>query len=327
MKKKITIRQTQEGIKFIKDTFERKLAENLNLIRVSAPLFVTKESGLNDNLTGVEKPVSFKLGKYDIDMEIVQSLAKWKRMALKKYNFEIGEGIYTDMNAIRPDEILDATHSIYVDQWDWEKVIDDKDRNLGYLKDTVRKIFKAFKDTEKELLEYLPGCLDEKLPNEITFLTSQELEDMYPNLSSEERENAACKQYKAIFVSHIGHKLNSGKPHDFRSPDYDDWNLNGDIIFWNETLNASLELSSMAIRVDKDSLLNQLNLTESNDRLKLDYHKKLIKGELPFTIGGGIGQSRICMFFLEKKHIGEVQASIWPKEVIEDCENEGVFLL
>lgn len=325
--KKELIRQTQKGIKLIKDTFETNLAENLNLLRVSAPLFVTKGSGLNDNLTGVEQPVAFKLGKYDYHMEIVQSLAKWKRMALKKYKFEVGEGIYTDMNAIRPDEEMDATHSIYVDQWDWEKVISKEERTEEYLKQTVRDIFKAFKETEKALENAYPGVYKNKLPEEIKFIDSQELEKLYPNDVSEVREDKIAKKYKAVFIMRIGHKLESGIPHDFRSPDYDDWQLNGDILFWNPVLNRSLELSSMAIRVDEYALSQQLKLSNCENRSKLDYHKTLLKGDLPYTIGGGIGQSRICMFFLDKRHIGEVQASVWSDDIIEMCEKEDIFLL
>ncbi len=320
--------ETQKGIKIIKDYFEARLSENLNLIRVSAPLFVTTDSGLNDNLTGVEKPVSFELGNYkDVEMQIVQSLSKWKRMALNQYEFKAYEGIYTDMNAIRPDEVLGRKHSIYVDQWDWELIINEEDRNLDYLKKIVEKIYKAFLETEENINNTFKGKFQRKLPENITFISSQELEDLYPDLEPEEREKRAAKKDKAIFIYEIGHKLKSGKPHDFRSPDYDDWNLNGDIIFWDPVLEDALELSSMGIRVDEESLDRQLKLTDSNDRRAYKYHKMLLNGELPLTIGGGIGQSRICMFFLEKRHIGEVQAAIWPEEVRNKYEREGIKFL
>ncbi len=324
---KLNVKETQIAIKKIKDYFENSLAENLNLIRVSAPLFLKPESGLNDNLTGKEKAVSFMMRKHNQELEIIQSLAKWKRLALKWYGFEMYEGIYTDMNAIRPDEVLDETHSIYVDQWDWEKVIDKKDRNYNYLEKIVRLIFNSFKETEKYLESLYPGKFIKKLPDNIYFISTQQLEDMYPNDTPEERENKIAKEYKAVFIHQIGKKLNSGKPHDFRSPDYDDWELNGDIIFWDPILNKALELSSMGIRVDKESLEKQLTLSNAEDRKNLYYHRSLLNGELPYTVGGGIGQSRMCMFFLDKNHIGEVQASVWTQEIIDKCLSEEIFLL
>lgn len=321
------LRDTQIAIKEIKDYFENKLAKELNLIRVSAPLFVRPESGLNDNLTGKEKAVSFKMRKYDENLEIVQSLAKWKRLALKWYKFDLYEGIYTDMDAIRPDEVLDATHSIYVDQWDWEKVINKEDRNFDYLEKTVKSIFKVFKETEKYLDSLYPGKWMQKLPEEIKFISTQELEDMYPDVEPEERENLAVEKYKAIFVHQIGKVLKSGDKHDFRAPDYDDWELNGDIIFWDPILQSGLELSSMGIRVDEDRLDKQLTMAGADGRRGLLYHQELLSGKLPYTIGGGIGQSRMCMFFLDKKHIGEVQASVWTDDVLEYSEKENIFLL
>ncbi len=320
-------RETQIAIKQIKDYFERKLSEKLNLIRVSAPLFVTPESGLNDNLTGVEKAVSFEMRKYNEQIEIVQSLAKWKRLALKWYGFDIYEGLYADMNAIRPDEVLDNIHSIYVDQWDWEKVIRETDRTTDYLVHIVKDIYDVFKETERYTNKLYPNVFKDKLPEDIKFITSQELEDLYPEETPEKRENLIVEKYGAVFVSKIGGALNSGKPHGTRSPDYDDWNLNGDIIFWNPTTNSALELSSMGIRVDEKALEEQLKIAKAEERKSLDYHKQLLKGELPYTIGGGIGQSRICMFFLEKKHIGEVQASVWTEEILQECKENNIFLL
>ena len=323
---KLDVKETQIAIKTIKDYFERELAKNLNLIRVSAPMFVRPETGLNDNLTGFEKPVSFKMRRYGQEIEIVQSLAKWKRMALKWYDFEEGEGLYTDMNAIRPDEVLDSTHSIYVDQWDWEKVINKEDRNENYLKHIVELIYDIFKSTERKINSNYP-FLSTKLPEKIKFIDSGELENIYPDKRPEERENLICEKYGAVFLMKIGGKLNSGIPHDKRAPDYDDWQLNGDILFWNPVLKTAFELSSMGIRVDKASLKNQLNLACANDRMELPYHKMVFEDKLPQTIGGGIGQSRMCMFFLEKNHIGEVQASVWTEDIIRDCEKNNIFLL
>ncbi len=321
------LRETQRAIKYIKDYFEVELAKSLNLMRVSAPLFVRPETGFNDNLTGVEKAVKFSLTEYDETVEIVQSLAKWKRIALRWYGFNVGEGIYTDMDAIRPHEILDPTHSIYVDQWDWEKVIHREDRNEEYLIDIVEDIYSVFINTEKYLDGIYPNKFSEKLPDKIKFITSQELEDKYPDLTPDEREYEAVKEHKAIFLLKIGNLLKSGEPHGIRSPDYDDWDLNGDIIFWNPVTNDALELSSMGIRVDEESLDRQLKLANAEDRRELEYHKLLLDGKLPYTVGGGIGQSRMCMYFLEKKHIGEVQASVWTRDIISECDDKGIMLL
>lgn len=321
------LRSTQIGIKEIKDYFERELGDALGLIRVSAPLFVKPSSGLNDNLTGNEKAVSFEMRRHGENLEIVQSLAKWKRFALKWYGFKMYEGIYTDMNAIRPDEILDRTHSIYVDQWDWEKIIAKEDRNEDYLRHIVNEIYQVFKKTEEHINKIFKGKLRNKLPDEIYFINSQELEDLYPSLDFEEREYEITKKHKAVFISKIGKELNSGLSHGLRSPDYDDWELNGDIIFWDEEINGPLELSSMGIRVDEDRLAKQLTEAGAEDRIKLEYHRSLLNGDLPYTIGGGIGQSRICMFFLEKEHIGQVQASAWTEEILKDCREKGIFIL
>lgn len=318
---------TEKAIKKLKDYFERKLAEELNLTRVSAPLFVFPETGTNDNLNGTEKPVSFEVNGIDNrKAEIVHSLAKWKRMALYKYGFEVGEGLYTDMNAIRKCEELDNLHSIYVDQWDWEKVLYKKDRTKSTLKSIVRKIYNVFKSTE-ELVSSMYPVFDKILPDEISFITTQELEDLYLELSPKERENKIAKEKGAIFIMEIGGELKSGKKHDGRSPDYDDWSLNGDIIFWNPVLESSIELSSMGIRVDEKTLKEQLKLSNSEDRKELLYHQMLLDGKLPYTIGGGIGQSRICMFFLQKAHIGEVQASVWSRDMYKKCESANIRLL
>lgn len=324
---KFTIKETQIAIKSLKDYFERDLANTLNLTRVSAPLFVRPETGLNDNLSGVEKAVSFKLRKYDIDVEIVQSLAKWKRNALKAYGFNFYEGLYTDMNAIRPDEELDDIHSIYVDQWDWEKVIRKEDRTEAYLHFIVSEIYAVFLRTETYINSVYPYILTKKLPSSIYFMTAQELEDRYPEMSPKEREYAICKEKKAVFLQGIGKDLAGGKPHDGRSPDYDDWDLNGDILFYNPTTDAVIELSSMGIRVDEDSLMRQLELSGETHRLEMDYHRALMDGKLPYTVGGGIGQSRICMFFLEKKTIGEVQASVWPDDFLLEAKLRGEDIL
>ena len=322
-----TPRESQVAIKLIKDFFERKLSANLNLTRVSAPLFIRPETGINDNLTGVEKAVSFKMRKYNKNLEIVQSLAKWKRLALRWYEFGMHEGIYTDMDAIRPDEILDSIHSIYVDQWDWEKVIREEDRNENYLRYIVNQIYNVFKETEKYINAIYSDKLENKLPEEIKFITSQELLDLYPNEDSKARENLIIKKHKAVFLAKIGGELSDGKAHDVRSPDYDDWNLNGDILFYNPILDEVIELSSMGIRVDEKTLLEQLETAKMEDRKTMDYHKALLKGELPYTVGGGIGQSRICMFFLQAKHIGQVQASVWTDDIIRQCEDDNLFLL
>ncbi|WP_215507463.1 aspartate--ammonia ligase [Peptoniphilus sp. EMRHCC_23] len=324
---KFTIKETQIAIKSLKDYFERDLANTLNLTRVSAPLFVRPETGLNDNLSGVEKAVSFKMRKYDINVEIVQSLAKWKRNALKVYGFDYYEGLYTDMNAIRPDEELDSIHSIYVDQWDWEKVIRKEDRTDAYLHFIVSEIYSVFLRTETYINSVYPHILSRKLPSSIYFMTSQELEDKYPDLSPKDREYAICREKKAVFLQGIGKELAGGAPHDGRSPDYDDWDLNGDILFYNPTTDSVIELSSMGIRVDEDSLMRQLEIAGATDRLEMKYHKDLLEGNLPYTVGGGIGQSRICMFFLEKKSIAEVQASVWPDDFLLESKLRGEDVL
>lgn len=317
--------ETQKYIKKIKDFFQINLASTLNLTRVSAPLFVLRETGLNDQLNGYEKAIDFKIfeGK---TAEIVHSLAKWKRFALNKYNFNTHTGLYTDMNAIRKDETVDNIHSYYVDQWDWEYIIEKEERTEEVLMQFVNKIYGVLLKTESYIHSEIPE-IEMVLPERITFVTTQELEDMYPNLTAKERENEITKEKGAVFVMKVGKKLNSGKPHDGRSPDYDDWELNGDILVWFEEINMALELSSMGIRVDKDSLIKQLEIAGATDRLTQDYHKMVVNNELPFTIGGGIGQSRLCMYFLKKRHIGEVQASIWPDEIIKDCEARGIELL
>lgn len=326
-KSNLSLIETEIAIKKVKDFFETKLAETLNLTRVSAPLFLENSSGLNDNLNGVERPVSFDmLAIEDSNIEIVHSLAKWKRFALDRYKFEAGSGLYTDMNAIRRDEELDNIHSIYVDQWDWEKVITKEDRNIDTLKDTVRKIFSVFKSTEDFISSEYPS-IEKILPEDITFVTSQELEDMYPYLTSKERENAITKEHKAVFILGIGDELKSGEKHDGRSPDYDDWKLNGDILFYDPLLNSAIELSSMGIRVDKAALEYQLQKSGCEYRRNLPFHKALLEEKLPLTMGGGIGQSRICMFFLRKAHIGEVQASIWDEYTHEQCEAANIQLL
>ncbi|MGN0770999.1 MAG: aspartate--ammonia ligase [Christensenellales bacterium] len=317
--------QTEIAIKTIKDNFEKFLAGNLNLTRVSAPLFVLNDTGLNDNLNGVERPVGFDIKQTGKKAEVVHSLAKWKRYALHYYGFEVDSGLYTDMNAIRRDEICDEIHSLYVDQWDWERVISEEERNLDFLKEIVGKIYSAIYSTAT-VIESMYS-LENFLPKQITFITSQELEDIYPDLEPKERENELAKQLGAIFIIGIGDDLKSGKPHDKRAPDYDDWALNGDLIVWYPQLNRSVELSSMGIRVNKEAMLYQLNKLGASDRLELPFHKALMSDELPLTIGGGIGQSRLCMVLLHKAHIGEVQNSIWPDEMIEDCRSKNIFLL
>lgn len=320
--------KTQMLIKEIKDFFQINLSNNLNLKRVSAPLFVENSTGLNDNLSGVEEPVKFTLPEANNEkMEIVHSLAKWKRYALKEYNFAMYEGLYTDMNAIRRCEVPDNTHSFYVDQWDWEKVIDPSDRNEDYLKATVLTIFNTLRALDEYLCHLIPKRV-KLLPNNIKFMTSQELIDEFPECKdSKEREKAACKKYKAIFLMQIGKVLSNGEVHDLRSPDYDDWNLNGDILVYNPVLDDQLELSSMGIRVDAKTLKEQLKISDCEERLNYKYHKLLVNNELPQTIGGGIGQSRLCMFFLQKAHIGEVQVSYWPDEMREELKKNSVILL
>ncbi len=321
------ILETEKAIKLLKDGFEEQLAQRLSLTRVSAPLFVLPQSGLNDNLNGVERPVSFDL-RYDNGRvaEVVHSLAKWKRYALKRYHVPVGQGLYTDMNAIRRDEVTDNLHSLYVDQWDWEMVIRREERTMETLKRVVNDIYAAFLSMEKTVCEKYP-FLQRKLPDKITFLTTQELEDRYPELTGSERESEAVREYGAVFLMQIGGALRSGKPHDGRAPDYDDWQLNGDILFYYPVLNRALEVSSMGIRVDEDALRHQLEVSGCTDRAELPFQKALLAGELPYTIGGGIGQSRLCMFFLNKAHIGEVQASLWPDEMVERCAQAGIDLL
>ena len=323
----LTIRETEVAIKEVKDHFERALAKNLHLTRVSAPLFVRPESGLNDNLNGVERPVSFDIKEQDGSVaEIVHSLAKWKRYALKNYNFHSGEGLYTDMSAIRRDEDTDNIHSLYVDQWDWEKVISKEERNTETLQYTVRKVYRALKDTE-EYISRRYNYIDPLLPDDIFFITTQELEDLYPDLTTKEREKAIAKEKGAVFISKIGGVLASGERHDGRAPDYDDWELNGDIIVYYPVLDIGLELSSMGIRVDKEALQRQLKEEKEEKRLELYFHKRLMNDTLPLSIGGGIGQSRLCMFYLRKAHIGEIQASIWPEDMRKECEELDIHLI
>ena len=325
----LSIYDTQKAISLLKRLFEDNLGAKLNLYRVSAPLFVDEKSGLNDNLNGYERPVSFDILRSDHRAEVVQSLAKWKRLALKRYGFYPGKGIYTDMNAIRRDEDeLDNLHSVYVDQWDWEKVILPENRNLDYLKLTVMDIVSAICDTQDTMQAIYPQLsVLPKLKRQVSFVTAQQLEDMYPGLTSKEREAAYLKEHGTAFIIGIGAPLRSGKPHDGRAPDYDDWSLNGDIMFWNELLGCAFEISSMGIRVDPAALDRQLTQAGCDDRRELPYHKALLNGELPLTIGGGIGQSRLSMLLLGKAHIGEVQASIWDAGTMEVCEKAGVILL
>ncbi|MCQ2551035.1 MAG: aspartate--ammonia ligase [Clostridia bacterium] len=323
----IDVMESQRAIKKIKDYFQQELAYGLSLRRVSAPLFVFPESGLNDNLNGVERVVNFSIKDMnEKDVEIVQSLAKWKRMALGKYGIKEGNGIYTDMDAIRRDEELDNLHSIYVDQWDWEKVITKEQRTEEYLKETVTTIYNALKNLGDYVNRLYRGIQTE-LPNEIFFVTTQELEDMYPDLTPKEREDAITKEKGAVFIMKIGGLLKSGERHDGRAPDYDDWELNGDIILWNEVLDRAFEISSMGIRVDEEAMARQLRLANKEERKEMEFHKAILNKELPYTIGGGIGQSRLCMFFLRKAHIGEVQVSVWPKDMIEECKRNNIFLL
>lgn len=319
--------ETQSAIKMIKDFFQAELAQGLNLKRVTAPLFVAPETGLNDDLNGIERAVSFTIKDMEEKpVEIVQSLAKWKRMTLGKYNIPAGQGIYTDMNAIRRDEKLDALHSIYVDQWDWEKVITKEQRNEEYLKGTVKELYKTIKKLSMHISSIYPE-FKSQLPEEIFFITAQELEDMYPDKTPGERENIITKEKGAVFLMEIGDVLKSGDRHDGRAPDYDDWHLNGDIILWNEVLGRAFEISSMGIRVDAETMDEQLRKSGTDKRRDLDFHRMILNDELPYTIGGGIGQSRLCMYFLKKKHIGEVQVSIWPDEMIEECKKNNIFLL
>jgi len=324
---RLSVRDTQEAIKYIRDTFQKEFGREMNLSRISAPLFVPKSSGLNDNLNGYERPVSFDVPWWpDETVEVVHSLAKWKRMALKRYGFKPGEGLYTNMNAIRRDEELDNLHSCYVDQWDWEMVINKEDRNMTTLEGTVRMIFRIIKHMEHEVWYKYPQAV-KKLPDDIYFIDSEDLLKMYPDKTPKERENAITREHGCVFISRIGDKLSNGEPHDGRAPDYDDWQLNGDILFWHDTLDCALEISSMGIRVDETSLAEQLKKAGCEERAELPYHKMLLNKELPYTIGGGIGQSRLCMLLLDRAHIGEVQASIWPQDMIDECAKDGIILL
>lgn len=324
-KPSLSVYDTQRAIEFIKKDFQHNLRHALNLYRVSAPLFVREDSGLNDNLNGYERPVSFDIPAVGQNGQVVHSLAKWKRLALKRYQFQAGSGIYTDMNAIRRDEELDSIHSCYVDQWDWERIITPEERNIDFLKEIVQKIVDAVCYTALAV-ERTFG-IKQNLKRKVTFITTQELEDLYPELSPSERECAFAKEHETIFIMQIGDKLASGKPHDGRAPDYDDWQLNGDIIFWNPTLGRQFEVSSMGIRVDAKSLSEQLAKAGCPERAELPFHKALLNNELPLTIGGGIGQSRLCMLLLHTAHIGEVQVSIWDDETVKACESAGIMLL
>ena len=318
--------ETQKAIGLIKNIFQVKLCAALHLKRVTAPLFVDPATGLNDDLNGVERPVSFDVPAVGKDAQVVHSLAQWKRLALKNYDFFVGNGLVADMNAIRRDEELDNLHSIYVDQWDWEKVIDEATRNEATLKDTVERIVSAICSTLDEL-KWQFSQLSTELCREVTFLTAQELEDRYPDKTPKEREQLIVKEHKTVFLQKIGGKLKSGKPHDGRAPDYDDWELNGDLLFWHEPLQCALEISSMGIRVDPESLDKQLTLAGCDERRKLPFHQMLLNGELPLTMGGGIGQSRLCMLLLGKAHVGEVQASLWDEETVRQCKAAGIVLL
>ena len=318
--------KTQKAISFIKENFQARLSEAMRLKRVSAPLFVTEASGLNDNLNGTERPVSFDVPAVGEDVQVVHSLAKWKRLALHEYHFYVGNGLYTDMNAIRRDEDLDNIHSIYVDQWDWERVITREDRTLEYLIKTAQTIVDVICDTNEELQKAFPE-LKVKLKRNMFAITTQELEDMYPDLSAKQREDAITKEHGTVLLMQIGGKLKSGKPHDGRAPDYDDWSLNADILFYNELLGRSFEISSMGIRVDAEALDRQLTERGCDDRRSLPFHKMLLNDQLPLSIGGGIGQSRLCMLMMGRAHIGEVQSSIWDKETIEGCKKAGIKLL
>lgn len=325
-KSQLSLRETQHAIKHIKDVFQQALSFALMLDRVTAPLIVSTNSGINDDLNGVERKVNFSIKEIETDAEVVQSLAKWKRLALYRYGYKPGEGIYTDMNALRRDDSVDNIHSIFVDQWDWERVITPEQRNVEFLKDTVRAIVKAIVYTKRKTSLRYPQ-LTNTICEEPFFITSQELLDMYPDLTSKERENKIVKEHGTVFIMQIGAPLSNGEPHDGRAPDYDDWALNGDLVIWNPVLEEVLEISSMGIRVDSESLKTQLQARGAEDRLKFDYHRMIADGTLPLTIGGGIGQSRLCMLLLEKAHIGEVQASVWPKDMLDEFEKYGITLL
>lgn len=321
----LSILEKQKYIKFIKDEFEKSLAKALNLTRVSAPILVTKESGLQDDLSGVERKVCFDIKKIGKELEIVQSLAKWKRMALKKYNLGVHSGLYTDMLAIRRDDEMDEMHSIYVDQWDWEKVIDSSDRTISYLQKTVKKIAKAIVNTSEKIKKY--GFTGANICPDVYFISSQKLLDMYPDKTSKEREYLITKEHKTVFIMQIGNNLSDGLPHDLRAPDYDDWSLNGDLFFYHEVLDAAIEISSMGIRVDAEAMQKQLEKSGKMERAEYCFHKSVLSGELPLSIGGGIGQSRLCMLMLGRAHIGEVQASYWDEQTIKNCEKLGIELL
>ena len=322
----LTLRETQHAIKYIKDIFQQNLSFALTLDRVTAPLIVTSASGINDDLNGVERKVDFDIKEFDTHAEVVQSLAKWKRMALYRYGYNSGEGIYTDMNAIRRDDNVDNIHSIFVDQWDWEKVITRSERTVEFLKETVKEIVKVIVFTKRKVRLRYP-VLKAEIKSEPFFITAQQLLDMYPDKTPKERERLIAKEHKTVFIMQIGGALSDGQPHDGRAPDYDDWQLNGDLIFWNEVLEDSLEVSSMGIRVDETSLAAQLKSAGAEDRMKFDYHRMISNSTLPLTIGGGIGQSRLCMLLLEKAHIGEVQCSVWPEDMLKDCSAGGITLL
>ena len=322
----LSVYEMQRAIEFIKSNFQVNLSNALNLRRVSAPLFVDENSGLNDNLNGVERPVSFDIPDVGTNAQVVHSLAKWKRLALKRYDFKVGKGLFTDMNAIRRDEEVDNLHSVYVDQWDWEKVISAEDRNVAYLKRTVRDIVSAVSETSSALNVAFPS-LHTKLPSEVFFITTQELEDLYPDLTPKQREDEICKKKGVVFLMQIGKILKSGIKHDGRAPDYDDWELNGDILYWNDVLGHAFEISSMGIRVDPKSLDFQLTIAGCDNRRALPFHKMLLNGELPLTMGGGIGQSRLCMLLIGTAHIGEVQVSLWDEATRKTCEDAGVMLL
>ncbi len=325
-KSALSLRETQHAVKYIKDIFQQALSFALTLDRVTAPIIVTKDSGINDDLSGVERKVEFSMKEIGGNAEVVQSLAKWKRTALYKYDYQPDEGIYTDMNAIRRDDDVDNIHSIFVDQWDWEKIITSSKRNIDYLKSTVEAIVKAISYTKRKVNRRYP-LLRETITEDVFFITSQELEDMYPDLTSKERERTICREHKTVFIMQIGWPLRSGEKHDNRAPDYDDWMLNGDLLLWNSVLDNALEISSMGIRVDSESLKKQLDFCDMNERLRFDYHSMIADGKLPLTIGGGIGQSRLCMLLLEKAHIGEVQVSIWPDDMVEKCREAGIKIL
>lgn len=323
---KLNILDTEIAIKQIKDDFEKELAKSLNLTRVSAPLFVRPETGLNDNLNGVERPVQFDIAELKADVQIVHSLAKWKRLALKRYNFTEGTGLYTDMNAIRRDEELSNLHSVYVDQWDWEKIITKENRNIETLKAAVEKIVQAIKATEEKLVHAFP-VIQPFIKTDVFYITTQELADLYPDLTPKEREDAICREHQTVFIMQIGDMLKNGEKHDGRAPDYDDWALNGDIIFWNPMLEHAFEISSMGIRVDTDTLSAQLKKANAEDRRNLPFHKMVLNNTLPLTMGGGIGQSRLCMLLLQKAHIGEVQSSVWSDDMLAACQENNIELL